>query len=180
MRDLFMASKLRSRSLRTFPFLSRGVTVRTMALDFRILGPLEVAAATGPIRLGGRKQRAVLAILLLHANRVVPVDQLAEDLYGEDAPATAVAQVRDHVSQLRKLLGAPAVETQSPGYVLRIDPDQLDAARFERRVDDALEELAAGDATVAAAHLREALGLWRGPTLAEFTYDAFAQPEIGR
>ena len=78
-----------------------------MALDFRILGPLEVAAATGPIRLGGRKQRAVLAILLLHANRVVPVDQLAEDLYGEDAPATAVAQVRDHVSQLRKLLGAP-------------------------------------------------------------------------
>ena len=94
-----------------------------MGLDYRLLGPLEVVGAGEPLRLGGRKQRAVLAILLLHANRVVAVEEIAEGLYERDVPATAVGQVRDHVSQLRKLFAddGSTLETQAPGYVLRVD-----------------------------------------------------------
>src|SRR5919201_442594 len=153
-----------------------------MALDFRILGPLEVVREASVLRLGGPKQRAVLAILLLHTNRVVPVERLAEDLYGDGVPATAVNQVRDHVSQLRKLLAADAsiLETRSPGYVLNVEPSQLDAMRFERAVEHATDELQAGRAENAAEHLRDALGLWRGPPLADFAYDVFAQSAIAR
>ena len=153
-----------------------------MALDFRILGPLEVAEDGVVLRLGGRLQRAVLAILLLDAGRVVPVERLVDDLYGDDAPATGAAQVRDHVSQLRKLLkeGGAQIETQAPGYVLRLDPSQLDAGRFERAVDAAAAALADGRAADAARELHDALTLWRGPALADFVADDFAQPAIGR
>jgi WD40 repeat protein/DNA-binding SARP family transcriptional activator len=158
-----------------------------MGLEFRVLGPLEVVGAAGPVRLGGRKQRAVLAILLLHANRVVPVEEIASGLYGEDAPATAVGQVRDHVSQLRKLFanGGSAtdgsiLETRAPGYLLRVEREQFDAALFEGRTNDATVALDEGEAQRAADWLREALGLWRGPPLADFTYESFAQPEIAR
>ena len=161
---------------------------RVMGLDFRILGPVEVVGETGPIRLGGPKQRGVLAILLLHANRVVPVEQLADDLYGEDVPATAIAQVRDHVSQLRKLLEpgrAPGthgalLETRAPGYLVRLDPEQLDALRFERHLEEATRALKRGEAELASTELRHALDLWRGPPLADFAYETFAQPAIGR
>jgi WD40 repeat protein/DNA-binding SARP family transcriptional activator len=156
-------------------------------LDFRILGPIEVAGPGGAIRLGGRKQRAVLAILLLRANQVVPVEQLADDLYGGGAPATAVGQVRDHVSQLRKLLdlngdGAAVtpLETRAPGYLLRARPEEVDSLRFERALEVASVELRSGDAAAAAARLREALALWRGPALADFAYDRFAHAEIER
>jgi WD40 repeat protein/DNA-binding SARP family transcriptional activator len=153
-----------------------------MALDFRILGPLEVAEDGVVLRLGGRMQRAVLAILVLDAGRVVPVERLVDDLYGEAAPATGAAQVRDHVSQLRKLLkdGGARIETQAPGYVLRLDPSQLDADRFERAVDAAVAALAEGRAADAARGLQAALTLWRGPALADFVADDFAQPAIGR
>ena len=153
-----------------------------MALDFRILGPLEVAEDGVVLRLGGRMQRAVLAILLLDAGRVVPVERLVDDLYGADAPATGVAQVRDHVSQLRKLLkgGGARIETQAPGYVIRLEPSQLDADRFEQSVDGAVAALADGRADDAARELRDALTLWRGPALADFVADEFAQPAIGR
>jgi WD40 repeat protein/DNA-binding SARP family transcriptional activator len=154
-----------------------------MGVDFGILGSIEAVAESGPIRLGGRKQRAVLAILLVNANRVVPVEKLADDLYDGAAPATAVAQVRDHVSQLRKLLEPAAnsiLETRSPGYVLRVEPDQLDAVRFETMVEQASGELRRGEAEPAARRLREALALWRGPVLADFAYESFAQPAIGR
>jgi DNA-binding SARP family transcriptional activator len=158
-----------------------------MSLEFRILGPIEMLGASGTVRLGGPKQRGVLAILLLRANQVVPVDEIASELYGDDVPATAVAQVRDHVSQLRKLLaedeldakGTP-LETRAPGYLFRLEPDQLDAARFERRTSQAAGALARGEAGLAAEWLREALALWRGPPLAEFAYDSFAQPAIAR
>jgi WD40 repeat protein/DNA-binding SARP family transcriptional activator len=157
-------------------------------IDFRILGPLEVAVDGEVMRLGGPKQRAVLAILLLHANRVVPVDQVADDLYAGDAPATAVAQVRDHVSQVRKLLGqsrgdkidGSILETHPPGYLLRVEPDQLDAFRFEAVAERAFAALDAGEAAAAADLLRGALALWRGPTLADFLYEPFAQPAIAR
>jgi WD40 repeat protein/DNA-binding SARP family transcriptional activator/energy-coupling factor transporter ATP-binding protein EcfA2 len=156
------------------------------SLEFRILGPIEVVSAGTVVRLGGRRQRAVLAILLLRANQVVPVERLAEDLYGGgNAPATAVGQVRDHVSQLRKLLaangnGASPLETRAPGYVLRVEPEQIDANRFERELDAAAAELQSGDASGAAARLREALRLWRGPPLADLAYEPFAHAEIER
>ncbi len=157
-----------------------------MALEFRVLGPLEVVGAAGQVRLGGRKQRGVLAILLLHWNQVVPVDEIAHDLYGENPPATAVAQVRDHVSQLRKLFGDGAatngsiLETHAPGYLLRVAREQFDAALFESNTNDAAAALGRGEARLASESLRTALGLWRGPALADFAYEAFAQPEIAR
>ena len=154
-----------------------------MGVEFRILGPLEVTSDGGPIRLGGPKQRAVLAVLLLRANEVVPVEQLVDALYDGAAPATAAGQVRDHVSQLRKGLGPEAesiLETRSPGYLIHVEPDALDAQRFESMVDAASRELEGGDARAAAELLREALALWRGPALADLAYDSFAQPAIGR
>ena len=147
---------------------------------------MEVLGDSGELRLGGRKQRSVLAILLLHPNQVVPVDEIARGLYGDEMPATAVAQVRDHISQLRKLFAGAAdangslLVTRPPGYVLRLAPDQLDASFFERRTSEAAAALAHGDAELAAEGLRTALALWRGPPLAEFVYDAFAQPAIAR
>jgi WD40 repeat protein/DNA-binding SARP family transcriptional activator/energy-coupling factor transporter ATP-binding protein EcfA2 len=159
-----------------------------MALEFRILGSIEVAGSHGAVKLGGPRQRAVLTILLLHANRVVPVEKIADDLYGDAAPATAVAQVQDHVSQLRKLFGQKpgsdgvdsVLETRPPGYLLRVGPDQLDALRFERMTDEAGGALGRGDADAAAALLRQALALWRGPPLADFVHEGFAQPAIAR
>jgi DNA-binding SARP family transcriptional activator len=154
-----------------------------MRVDFRILGPLEVVAGNGPIKLGGRRQRGVLAILLLRANQVVPVEQLADELYDGAAPATAAGQVRDDVSQLRKHLGPDAesiLETRSPGYLVRVEPDELDALRFELMVEEASRELEQGDAQAAAERLRAALTLWRGPVLADFAYEPFAQSTIGR
>jgi WD40 repeat protein/DNA-binding SARP family transcriptional activator len=154
-----------------------------MAVEFRILGPLELATANGPAHLGGRRQRGVLAILLLHANEVVPVERLADELYAGSPPPSAGGQVRDHVFQLRKLLGPHAsvvLETRSPGYVLHVEPDQLDAFRFERLLDAASEALTRHDDAGAAARLREALALWRGPALADLADAPYAQPAIGR
>ena len=158
-----------------------------MGIDFRILGPIEVTRDVEPIRLGGPKQRAVLTILLVHANRVVPVEQIADDLYGDAVPATAVAQVRDHVSQLRKLFDErradareSILETHAPGYLLRVGPDQLDAFRFESATEEAFGALGRGDVREAASLLRQGLALWRGPPLADFFYEPFAQPTIAR
>jgi DNA-binding SARP family transcriptional activator len=150
-------------------------------LDFRILGPLEVTADGGPIRLGGPKQRATLAILLLNVNRVVSVDRLADDLYAGAAPVTAVTQVQRQISELRKLLGTEhGIETQPPGYVLRLAPEQLDLQRFERLAADAGSALERDDAEGAAELLRDALELWRGAPLADLGYESFAQPAITR
>jgi WD40 repeat protein/DNA-binding SARP family transcriptional activator/energy-coupling factor transporter ATP-binding protein EcfA2 len=153
-----------------------------MALDFRILGPLEVAEDGVVLRLGGRMQRAVLAILLLHAGRVVPVEQLVDRLYGDKAPRTGVGQIRDHVSQLRKAFDTEStiLETQAPGYVLRLDPSQLDATRFELGVEEGAAALRAGRAEEAHRLFRDALELWRGPALADFAAEEFAQPAAGR
>jgi DNA-binding SARP family transcriptional activator len=150
-------------------------------LDFRILGPLEVVGDDGALRLGGPKQRATLAILLLNVNRVVSVDRLADDLYGGAAPVTAVTQVQRQISELRKLIGAAqAIETRPPGYVLRLAPEQLDLHRFERLAAEAGTSLENGDARVAAQLLRDALSLWRGQPFADLAYESFAQPVIER
>jgi DNA-binding SARP family transcriptional activator len=146
-------------------------------LDFRILGPLEVVGEHGPLRLGGPKQRATLAILLLNANRVVSVDRLADDLYSGAAPVTAVTQVQRQISELRKALGDEAIiETRSPGYVIRLEPGRLDLDRFERLADDAGRE----EPRLAAELLGKALELWRGEPLADLAYESFAQPAIER
>jgi DNA-binding SARP family transcriptional activator len=150
-------------------------------LDFRILGPLEVVADGSPVRLGGPRQRATLAILLLNANRVVSVDRLADDLYAGAAPVSAVTQVQRQISELRKLLGTKhGIETQPPGYVLRLAAEQLDLKRFERLAADAGSSLDRGDAEGAANLLRDALDLWRGSPLADLAYESFAQSAIAR
>src|SRR5207249_2947420 len=104
---------------------------RLMGLEFRILGPLEVTTEGEPVALGGRRQRALLAVLLLQAGRVVSTDRLLHDLWGEEPPRTAATALHNVVSQLRKQLGPTVPETKPPGYVLRVAPEQVDANRFE-------------------------------------------------
>jgi DNA-binding SARP family transcriptional activator len=150
-------------------------------LEFRILGPLEVVGDDGGvIRLGGPKQRATLAILLLDANRVLPVERLADELYAGAAPVTAVTQVQRQISDLRKALPDPVIETRSPGYVLRVPREQLDLHRFERWTQEAAQLLTRGEAQRSADLLRDALALWRGPPLADLAYESFARTVIER
>src|SRR3954451_23605226 len=149
-----------------------------MTMEFGILGPLEVRREE-LVRLGGGKPRAVLVALLLQANEPVSAERLAVALWGAEAPASAVRTVQVYVSRLRKLLGDDAVLIRTPaGYRLRVGPDELDSARFERlaaRGRRALEQSRSADA---AAVLGEALGLWRGAALADVRYEPFAQAEI--
>jgi DNA-binding SARP family transcriptional activator len=142
--------------------------------EFRILGPLEVSDETGPLLLGGLKQRAVLALLLLDAGRVVSVDRLVDALWGEQPPRTAATSLQNFISALRKLLGPEVLETKSPGYRLNVKPGELDLDRFRAAVE-ATRPL---EAVERAAGLREALALWRGPPLADLTFETFAQPQI--
>lgn len=152
-------------------------------MEYRILGPLEVCEGDRSLPLGGAKERAVLAVLLLHPDEVVSVDRLIDDLWGEGPPAGAVNTVQTYVSRLRKVLhadGRSALLTRSPGYVLRVEPTELDAHRFARLAEQGRESLAGGAFEIAAQELRGALELWRGPPLADFTFEPFAQSEIIR
>jgi WD40 repeat protein/DNA-binding SARP family transcriptional activator len=150
-------------------------------VEFRILGPLEVRRDLAALPLGGRKQRALLAALLLHPNESVSAERLAIALWGDDAPAGAVKTVQVHVSRLRKALGDGNIVTTTPaGYRLRVQPDELDAERFERLIEDGRRALSAGRPDEAADVLREALALWRGPPLADLAFEPFAQREIAR
>jgi DNA-binding SARP family transcriptional activator/ABC-type branched-subunit amino acid transport system substrate-binding protein len=149
-------------------------------MEFGILGPLEVSESGRVIALGGGKQRALLAVLLLRRNEVVSTDRLIEDLWSGRPPATALKIVQLYVSQLRKALGEGVLVTRAPGYLLAVGPGQLDADRAGRLLEEARGALAAGDAAAASDSLREALALWRGPVLSDFAYDEFAQSEIGR
>src|SRR6266508_2955772 len=105
-------------------------------MDFRLLGPLEVFAGPAQLQIAAGRQRALLAILLLHANRTVSRDQIVDGLWGEDVPNSAQKMVQIHVSQLRKALPEPRLRTRAPGYVLEVRDDELDLARFERSVAD--------------------------------------------
>jgi DNA-binding SARP family transcriptional activator len=147
-------------------------------VEFRILGPLEVLADGRPLPIAGEKQRALLALLLLHANEVVSSDCLLDQLWGERPPAAGATALRVRVSQLRKALGVAAerLETKPPGYRLRLTSGELDLDRFSRL----LEEAAGAEPTVAAERLRDALALWRGPALEELADQQFAQVEIAR
>ena len=145
-------------------------------MEFRRTGPLEVRAGDGPLPLGGEKQRALLALLLLNANRVVSRERLIDELWGEEPPDTVVSMVQVYVSRLRKVLPGGVLSTRPPGYVLAVDPSELDLARFEELVSAAR----GADPLRASRLLREALALWRGPPLPEFEQEPFARGESRR
>jgi len=151
-------------------------------MQFGILGSLEAGAGGIAAELGPPKQRALLAILLLHVGEIVSVDRLIEALWPERPPRTAAHSIQIYVSELRKALAPLAsgelIVTRQPGYQLQAPEDSIDAGQFERLVDDGLRHLDDGDRAGATALLRSALALWRGPALADFAYEEFAQPYI--
>ena len=150
-------------------------------MEFRILGSIDAFDDSRPVALGGAKPRAVLAVLLLHANEPVSAERLAQALWGEDTPQSAVRAVQVHVSRLRKALGDPEILTRTAaGYVLRVRPGELDVERFERAADDGAQLLAEGRPADAAERLRQALSVWRGPALADLADVPFAQVEAAR
>src|SRR5262245_31621860 len=143
-------------------------------MQLQILGPLEASVDGNPLSLGGAKPRAVLAMLVLEANRTVTADQLIDGLWGETPPASAPKLVQTYVWRLRTALGDDAgaqIVTHGRGYELRIDPDCVDLRRFERLLAVASRADEAGEPADAA---REALQLWRGPALADLTGEPFA------
>jgi predicted ATPase/class 3 adenylate cyclase len=149
-------------------------------MDFRILGPLAVSDRDEPVRLAGARQRALLALLLIRANRVVPADVLIEELWGEEIPRNAANALQAAVSRVRKAIGEERLRSQPPGYVLDVGVDELDLSCFERLAAEGRAALADGDGATASQRFALALELWRGPPLAEFAYEAFAQREISR
>jgi DNA-binding SARP family transcriptional activator len=149
-------------------------------MEFLILGPLEASAGGRKLALGGAKQRSLLAMLLLHANEVVSSDRLIEELWSGAGPRDGAKALQVAIARLRKALQPGAEEdllvTRPPGYELRLAPGQLDLHRFERLVAEAR----AAEPGTAAAKLRDALALWRGPPLADLAYESFCQAEIAR
>jgi DNA-binding SARP family transcriptional activator len=137
--------------------------------EYRLLGPLEVVHRGEALHTGGQRKRALLARLLLEANRTVSIDALVDALWGERVPSTAVKMVHIYVSQLRKVLPSGALQTRPPGYRLEVAPEAVDLLRFERLRKEGREALTAGDANTAAERLTAACALWRGPALAEFS-----------
>ncbi len=154
-------------------------------MSFRILGALAAETADGTsVPLGQPKQRALLAILLLHVGEIVSIDRLVELLWGDRAPRTAEHSIQIYVSELRRALrpvaGEQVIVTRPPGYLLQVAPDEVDARRFERAVVEGAAALAAGRRADGRALLTDALRLWRGPALYDFAYEEFAQPYIRR
>jgi DNA-binding SARP family transcriptional activator/ABC-type branched-subunit amino acid transport system substrate-binding protein len=158
-------------------------------MEFRILGPIEVSDEGRRVEIGGHKQRALLASLLLHANEVVSLDRLIDELWGETPPPTAAKTLQAQVSRLRRSLNGDEdpgahmrgpLQTRGHGYVLTVEPGQVDADRFQGMLEEARRARAEGKPEDAAEELRRALSLWRGPALADFAYESFAQAEIVR
>jgi branched-chain amino acid transport system substrate-binding protein len=158
-------------------------------MQFGILGPLEVSDEGRRVEIGGHKQRALLASLLLHANEVVSLDRLIDELWGETPPPTAAKTLQAQVSRLRRSLNGDEdptahvrgpLQTRGHGYVLTVEPGQVDADRFQVMLEEARRARAEGKPEEAAEELRRALALWRGPALADFAYESFAQTEIAR
>jgi len=138
-------------------------------MEFRILGPLEVVEGDRLLPLGGGRQRALLALLLTRPNEVVSTDRLVDELWGTHPPKRAINTIQYYVSQLRKTLGADRIVTRPPGYLIRVEPDELDLVRFERLSDEGTAE-----------SLHAALEVWRGPALADLAYESFARDEASR
>ena len=149
-------------------------------MQARILGSFQLEEGGRRIPMGGVRQLAVFVSLLLHANEVVPSEQLLVDLWGEDSPPSAANSLQAAISRLRRVLPPGRLNTRAPGYELRIFPEELDVSQFEQLVSEGREALTAGAAERAARTLRQALSLWQGPALADFRYEPFAQADIVR
>ena len=149
-----------------------------------LLGPLEVAGPGGRVRIGGAKERMVLALLALRAGEVVSRDALVDALWGDDPPATAVKTLQGNVARVRRALEAAGMAdlllTRPPGYVLGVVPESIDVTGFERHATAGRNALAEGDASSATAELGEALGLWRGDALADCRGGGWAAAEALR
>jgi DNA-binding SARP family transcriptional activator len=145
-------------------------------MEFRLLGPLEALSEGLPLPIGGQKQRGVLALLLLHANEVVSTDRLIDEVWGARPPKSVEASLQNCISHLRDIVGHELIERRPPGYRLNVDPDRVDARRFER----ALESARALDPPERAAALREALALWRGPPLSDVEFEGVGRVEVAR
>ncbi|MGA9159960.1 MAG: AfsR/SARP family transcriptional regulator, partial [Actinomycetota bacterium] len=148
-------------------------------MEFRILGPLEVLGDDGPLKLGGPKQRAVLAHMILRANRVVPAGLLIDELWGEEPPESARNTLQTYVYRLRKVVGDARIEAGSGGYLLHAEPNEIDAGRFEELVRQAKGSLAS-DPSAALAALDAGLALWRGDALADLGDEPSLRGEIAR
>ena len=153
-------------------------------MEFRLLGPFDVWRDGAPLALGGRRQRAVLALLVMHAGAVVSTDRIVEEIWAGDPPPSAVRTIHSYVSRLRSILadesGRDLLVRRDPGYVLDVDRSSVDVARFERLVGDGLAALDRDDPGTAEGDLRAALGMWRGDALADFAYEHFAAAESRR
>jgi DNA-binding SARP family transcriptional activator len=157
-------------------------------MQYRILGPLEVADGPRLLDLGGPKQRAVLAALLVEANQVVSLDRLIDELWEDEPPPRATASLQAYISNLRRELEpdrvprspARVLVTRPPGYVLRVDPDDIDASRFQALHTRGRGLLEGGKPEPALTALSDALSLWRGPALADLAAEPFAQVEATR
>jgi DNA-binding SARP family transcriptional activator/tetratricopeptide (TPR) repeat protein len=165
-----------------FPLKVTGATFNSLGLklEFRVLGSLEVWRGPKQLPLGSHKERALLAILLLNANQTLSRERLVDELWGERAPERAGKAIQTYVSRLRKIVPAEILCTRPSGYVLELQPEQLDVHRFERLLGEGQRALAEGNAELSCASLREALALWRGPALAEFNAEPFGRSEGAR
>jgi len=158
------------------------------AWQFGILGPVAASYRGATVRIKGVKPRAVLGMLLLAPNHVVGVDALIDGLWGDEPPATAAAALQVHVAKLRQTLAAAAktqsdaapIDTEPPGYVVRVEADALDLARFEELVRRGRAEAERGKPSECSALLRRALELWRGPALADLAGEPFALAAVPR
>jgi DNA-binding SARP family transcriptional activator len=149
-------------------------------VEFRVLGPFEVVGDGMPIDLGGARRRALLALLVLNAGKVIGSERLIDELWGERPPPTAGHVLHVYVSALRKLLPPDVIVSRPPGYVLEIPPEAIDLQRFERLLAAGRKALAASDPRSAAAAFDEGLALWRGPVLEDLSADEFVQAEARR
>ena len=149
------------------------------AVEFRILGPLDVVADGRSRALGGRRQRLVLACLVVRANRPVATSTLIDEVWGDDPPESSRNSLQSYVSHLRKVLGDDRIRTTSAGYILDAAPDDVDALRFEALVESGRIE-ALSDSGAAAATFGRALSLWRGPALADLADEPALRGEIAR
>jgi ABC-type transport system substrate-binding protein/DNA-binding SARP family transcriptional activator len=162
---------------------SAEATVSGDRIEFRILGPLEVRVGDAPLRIGGPRQRALLAFLLLSANQAVSRDRLIDELFGDARPASAGHALRVQVSRLRKALdgvGGERLLASSPGYLLRVEPGELDLQVFEQLFAEGRRAMEEGEADHAAAKLHAAEKLWRGRPLADLEFEPFARVEVER
>jgi WD40 repeat protein/DNA-binding SARP family transcriptional activator len=159
-----------------------GTEARTL-VQFGVLGPLEASRDGEVVRLGGERQRALLALLLVHVNELVSMERLVEQLFGGEPSDSATNAVHVAVSRLRRALQSDdegLLSTRPGGYLLALTPEQLDATQFQQLLDEGRQLLAVGDPARAAVRLRAALALWRGPPLADLALLEFLRPEVQR